>query len=305
VPTPPLDLSALPQDPGVYRFRDEVGRVLYVGRATELRRRVRSYWGSQKGRPRMRRMVPQIVGVEIVVCDSEHEAAWLERNLLEHRKPRWNRARGGLETPVYLRLDPQPKAPSLTVVHEVADSLTHFGPYLGGNQVRLAVSALGSVYPLAYAGEGLTGAAAAMAEARGVVPDDRATLVDALTDLLHRTPDAASDARTYLAERRDRAAKDLEFELAGRIQEQIQALAWLVSPQRVTSQHAVDATAAGWADGVLVEFGIKGGRLKTWTQRRCDAGDAEPLLAATPAAWTAFAQRNAELAAHVHGLHVG
>jgi excinuclease ABC subunit C len=305
VPTPPLDLSALPTAPGVYRFRDAAGRVLYVGRAVELRRRVRSYWGSQKGRPRMRRMVPQIVGVEVVACDSEHEAAWLERNLLEHRKPRWNRARGGLETPVYLRLDPQAKTPSLTVVHEIADSLTHFGPYLGGNQVRLAVSALGSVYPLAYAGEGLTGAAASMAQARGVVPADRGTLVDALSDLLHRGPDAAAEAHAYLEERRDRAAKDLEFELAGRIQEQIQALAWLVSPQRVTSQHPVDAVAAGWADGLLVEFGIKGGRLTTWTQRPCDADEAAPLVDATPAAWSDFVLRNAQLAAHVRGLHVG
>ncbi|MDQ8045479.1 MAG: GIY-YIG nuclease family protein [Solirubrobacteraceae bacterium] len=301
--SPPLDLAALPQAPGVYRFRDAAGRPLYIGRAVDLRRRVRSYWGSQRGRPRMRRMVPQIVAVEVAVCDSDHEAAWLERNLLEHRKPRWNRARGGLETPIYLRLDDSPRSPSLTAVHAVDDHVRHFGPYLGGNQVRLALSALSSIYPLAYARDGLTGAEQAMAAARGVLPDDRDAIAGALVALLERSPGAAADAYTWLLARRDDATKALEFELAGRLQAQLEALEWLTSPQRVTTQHPVDHVAAAWADGVLVEFGIVAGRVKTWTQRACAVDDADVAVAATRPEWVDFAQRNAELAAGLHALH--
>jgi len=97
-------VALLPAEPGVYRFRDASDRVLYIGRAVDyigravdLRRRVGSYWSNLGTRSRLRRMVERIVDVEVVVCDSDHEAAWLERNLLERMLPRWNRARGGSE----------------------------------------------------------------------------------------------------------------------------------------------------------------------------------------------------------------
>ena len=83
----PSSVSQLPAEPGVYRFRDVRDRALYIGRTADLRRRVPSYWGGLRDRRHLRRMVPNIARVEALVCASEHEAAWLERNLLEHRKP--------------------------------------------------------------------------------------------------------------------------------------------------------------------------------------------------------------------------
>src|SRR5690349_19555074 len=106
-------VARLPATPGVYRFRDARGRALYVGRASQLRRRVASYWGDLRGRRHLGRMVARIVRVEEVACESEHEAAWLERNLLERSMPPWNRTAGGQEVPVYLRLDARPGGPGL------------------------------------------------------------------------------------------------------------------------------------------------------------------------------------------------
>ncbi|MBJ7471573.1 MAG: GIY-YIG nuclease family protein [Solirubrobacteraceae bacterium] len=305
-PVAPLDLASLPAEPGVYRFWDAQGRVLYIGRAIDLRRRVRSYWGSLKGRPRMRRMVPQIVRVDVAVCASEHEAAWLERNLLEQRKPRWNRARGGLEVPVYLRLDASPRTPSLSVTHAASaeDAAACFGPYLGGTRVRTAVTALGTIYPLAYTGEALGGAERSMAQARGVIAADRERLAASIGLLLARDPATIAEACGQLQARRGRAAAELEFELAGRLQEQLEALEWLVSPQRVTVDGAGDATACGWADGVLVEFGIKAGRVRTWTQRECTEDEASPLIAATAPSHADFAHRAATTASHLRMLHL-
>jgi excinuclease ABC subunit C len=97
--------SLLPLGPGVYRFRDATGRILYLGRATSLRRRVASYWSDLGGRAHLSPMVAKIAWVEAVACDSAHEAAWLERNLLQARKPPWNRApAGGQEVEVWIRL---------------------------------------------------------------------------------------------------------------------------------------------------------------------------------------------------------
>ena len=69
--------TRLPSGSGVYRFRDGRGRVLYVGRAGNLRRRVRSYWGDLGDRSHLAPMVSRIARLEALACDSEHEAAWV------------------------------------------------------------------------------------------------------------------------------------------------------------------------------------------------------------------------------------
>ena len=292
-------VSRLPGAPGVYRFRDEGGRALYIGRAVDLRRRVRSYWGDLRDRRHLRRMVPRIATVEAVVCDSEHEAAWLERNLLEHRKPYWNRARGGQEVPVHVRLDERRGSASLSVVHRVDGPARHFGPYLGGSKVRLAVAGLHRVLSLAYAGDGLTGSDADMARARGVSADGRAELVRTAIALLERDPGAVTTVRAELVRRRDEAAAAWAFEQAARIQAELEAVDWVVAPQRATSPSPHDVDVNGYADGVLVSFEIRAGRLRAWSQRVCTPSAAAPLVARTGPEWTDFAQRAAGLAARL------
>ena len=299
----PVDLRRtilqLPRAPGVYRFRDARGTVLYVGRATELRPRVSSYWSKLRGRRHLARMVAQIDRVEAVACDSVHEATWLERNLLERSLPRWNRTRGGQETPVYLRLDTRPSAPGLSVAHVRQDAagVQYFGPYLGGERARQTVSALHRILPLAHAGTGLRGAELDMARARGIGTIDAADLADAVAAVLRRDPAAITQARSDLEGARDRASAAMAFELAGRIQGELQALEWTTGRQRVTVEDdATDIDAYGWSGGILVHFAIHAGRLDTWSQRSCAQVRAVPRLAATPPDWTGFAQRAAELA---------
>src|SRR4051795_11816556 len=134
-------VARLPVAPGVYRVSASDGRVLYNGRATEVRHRVASYWSDLADRRHLRRMIPRIHDIEAVECDSPHEAAWLERNLLEARMPRWNRTPGAQEVPVSVRVDPRPATPGVSVVHEhlVTGADDDFGPYLGGLRVRTAV----------------------------------------------------------------------------------------------------------------------------------------------------------------------
>jgi excinuclease ABC subunit C len=292
-------VARLPAEPGVYRFRDERGRALYIGRATNLRQRVGSYGGDLRDRRHLRRMVPRIVRIEAVVCDSGHEAAWLERNLLEHRKPYWNRSRGGQEVPVYLRLD----ARGLTIVHEhqVGDGARLFGPYLGGAKVRLAVSALGRVAPMAYAGDRLDGSARDLARVLGIAPTSRVALASMVAAVLDRDPSTMETFRAELARRRDAAAAALAFELAGRVQAELEALDWLTAEQKVTLSTLDDVDICGWAGGVLVRFELRSGRVRSWTQSACSESAAAAPLAATPPGWRRFAERAATLAATLAG----
>ncbi len=243
-------------------------------------------------------MVSRIERVEAAACDSEHEAAWLERNLLEQAKPRWNRAIGGLETSVYIGLNRR-----LEVRHERSGPGLVFGPYLGGDKVRLAVSGLHRVIPLAYAGDRLNGFDRDMARVRGVTPDSREELVSVAIAVLKRDAAAGARVRRDLRERRDSAAVALAFELAARIQAELEALDWVLAEQKVTRpENAVDVDVHGWSGGLLVTFQLRGGRMRSWTQRPSDERAARPCVEATPDEWRPFADRNAQLAARLLDL---
>ena len=240
-------------------------------------------------------MVPQIDCVEAVECDSEHEAAWLERNLIEQSKPRWNRAIGGLEVEVYIGLHRR-----LDVRHEQVGPGLLFGPYLGGEKVRLGISGLHRVIPLAYAGERLSGSDRDMARVLGVEPGSHADLIAAASAVLNRDPEAATRVRLELQARRDAAATALAYELAARIHAELDGLEWVVAEQKVTRlDPGSDLDVHGWADGILISLNMRNGRIRVWSQRPCDANEAKSKVDATPVEWRAFAQRNAALAARL------
>ena len=302
----------LPVGPGVYRFRDARGQVLYIGRASVLRHRVSSYWSDLRGRRHLVRMVPQIVRIEAVACDSVHEAVWLERNLLERAKPRWNRVRGGAEVPVCIRLERRTGAARLMVLHwPLVDrpggppsAVETFGPYLGGTRTRLAVSALERVLPLRYTDDRLAGGQRELASVRGVEAADQDRYLATVTAVLRRQPAEVETVREQLVRRRDRASAHLAFELAARIQQEIQAVDWIVSEQKVTRLFPADCDAYGWDNGLLVGFRIRGGRLCGWEQRTCRWPAAQPYLDQTPAGWSTFAAHNAELGRRLADAHL-
>jgi excinuclease ABC subunit C len=253
-------------------------------------------------------MVPQIVRIEAVACDSVHEAAWLERNLLERAKPRWNRIRGGMEVPVCIRVE-RAGVPRLTVVHwplvdDVGGSGT-FGPYLGGTRARLAVSALDRVLPLRYTDDRIAGCQRDLARVRGVAAADRDRFLATVTAVLGRQPAGVATVQDLLVRQRDRASANLAFELAARIQLEIEAVDWIVAEQKATQLvPAADCEAYGWDDGVLVGFQVRHGRLCGWDQRTCHWPAAQPFLDRTPAGWSAFAARNAELGKRLADAHL-
>lgn len=295
-------MRALPNEPGVYRFRDRDDQVLYIGRAAQLRSRVASYWSDLGDRSHLTPMVAAVTRIEAVVCASRHEAAWLERNLLEVALPPWNRTPGGQEVPVLIGLNAGPATPGLLVLHlpspEVA-STQLFGPYLGGLQVRQAVSGLQRLHPLPYTGTRLSAAERGLAERRGVDAQDREALSQALSRILGREPRAVRDARVALTELRRAAAASEAFELAARIHAELEGLEWVTSVQRATTSAGEDANVTAVSDGLAVTFTIRAGRLNGWRTRRTDPRSAAGSTG--PRRWRVFAERNAALAAALAG----
>lgn len=138
-----LDLTRnLPRTPGVYLFRDRHGRVLYVGKATNVRTRVRSYFGNDD-----RRKVPQLLreteSIDAVACAHPLEAAVREIRLIHAHEPRFNRQGKAWRAYAYLKLTLGERFPRLAVVREVRDDgAEYLGPFRtsgGAHRVREAI----------------------------------------------------------------------------------------------------------------------------------------------------------------------
>jgi len=278
-------------------MRDQAGRVVYVGRSRDLASRVRSYWVDLRDRPHLARMVARVEWVEPVVCESEHEAAFLESDLLERHPTRYNRTLV-MESIVWLRLDARPAGPSLDVFHAVDpfDGAEWFGPYLGWEPARLARAALLRLYPIGYTGRAMSRSDRELARSLGVGEDDREALASRIRSVLRREPAAVRVAMRGLEASRERAAGRLMFEHAGDVQESIRGLRWITEVQKLNALEPVDgdhrATAYAGGEPVSVVLSLRGGRM---AQRQVLRGY---HVARTPSGpWSELARENAELMA--------
>src|SRR5437870_3925422 len=134
-------LGELPACPGVYRFRDRAGRLLYVGKSVCLRQRVRSYFGEHAGRSqKLRRLRSRVAAVEWIETGSELEALLLESRLVKEHHPPFNSLLQRHRHLVFLRLDLADPFPRLEVTDRLCrDGARYFGPFtLTADAERLA-----------------------------------------------------------------------------------------------------------------------------------------------------------------------
>ena len=144
------DAERLPADPGVYLFRDEAGRVLYVGKAQSLRTRVRNYFrDGGDGRASVEFLLAKARSIDYVVTGTEQEALILENNLIKKHRPRYNVVFKDDKTYVNLRLDVKHPFPRLTVVRRPRrDGAMYFGPFTSAGSVRQTLRTLGRIFPM-------------------------------------------------------------------------------------------------------------------------------------------------------------
>ena len=137
----------LPRRPGVYLFRDRTGTVLYVGRATDLRSRVRSYFSAETRR-KVGQLLRELHSIDHVVCTGPLEAAVVEVRLIHAHRPRFNRAGTRWRRYRYLKLTPEP-FPRLSIVRAVRpDGATYLGPLPSHRNARLVADAIECAVPL-------------------------------------------------------------------------------------------------------------------------------------------------------------
>lgn len=142
-------LSNLPTQPGVYLYRDGEGKVIYVGKAKNLRSRVRSYFqDSRKLAPRTQRLVQQIRDLDTILVDSEVEALILEANLIKEHRPRYNVFLKDDKSYPYIRITNEPFPQVFVTRTIVQDGSKYLGPYTDVKHLRHIMKSVRKIFPI-------------------------------------------------------------------------------------------------------------------------------------------------------------
>jgi DNA polymerase III subunit epsilon len=258
----------LPRCPGVYLFRDAAGRVLYVGKAKDLRARVRSYF-SGDGRAKVADLLRELAAVDHLPCASELEAGVREVRLIQQHRPRYNRRGRNPERYAYLKLTRE-RFPRLSVVRKVLpDGARYLGPFRSGGQAELVKAAIEDALPLrrctARIGARGGGSPCALLELRrclgpctgAVAPEVYGTLVGRLEAALDGDPEALL---APLRQRMAGYAAEQRYEQAAAARDRLEALTRALAEARRTG-------ALAGAEEIVVAVPHPAGREVTVVRR--------------------------------------
>jgi len=271
--------SEIPTEPGVYRFLDATGRVLYVGKAKNLRARLSNYFGPLKSlHERTQRMLLSASDVKWTIVASEYEALQLEFTWIKEFEPPFNvRFRDDKSYP-YLAISMKDEAPRAFVTrNRELSGVRYFGPYTQSWAIRDTLDSLLRVYPVRSCSSGVyqrakrTGRPCLLAEIgkcaapcvdRISKPDHKA-LAKRLGDFIG-SGDQGHVAR--LRKRMQTASDEQNFELAARLRDDIAALESVLEKSTVVLDQKVDADLIGLARDELSAavsiFIVRGGRIR-------------------------------------------
>ncbi len=269
-------LNTLPERPGCYLMKDAEGRILYVGKAINLRNRVRSYFHANRGQDaKTRRLVREIADIEWIVVDSELEALILEMNLIKQHRPQYNvRLKDDKQYP-YIKIHWNEPFPKVTVTRQMQnDGARYFGPYTSAWAVHQTLDVLRRVFPYLTCNREITGR-----DARACLYYDiklcLAPCIGAVTQSEYRQ--MIADLEAFLSghtepvlarvqREMEQAADQLQFERAAALRDKIKALQSIVERQKVIfSPDYLDsdvlALARADGDACVQVFFIRGGKL--------------------------------------------
>lgn len=268
-------LDHLPDNPGVYLFKDRSGELLYVGKAASLADRVRSYF--QRGTdhsPKTALLVGQIADLETIVTRSELEALILESNLIKRHRPRFNVVLRDDKQYPYLRLPIKDRFPRLSIVRRVQkDGALYYGPYTPAGALRETLKVIKKSFPLATCTIEIDGTAEraclefeikrCMAPCTGNQSQkDYLKIVDQVRQFLEgRDHELLDDLRAQM----EAAAEREEFEEAARLRDRLFKIERTLEKQRITQTAATDQDVIGLArQGTAVDLQllfVRGGLL--------------------------------------------
>jgi len=250
-------LKALPAKPGIYIFKDKEGKVIYVGKATNLNSRVRSYLGAASSLSvKVRRLVSKIRDFEFIVTDSEQEALILECTMIKKYTPHYNIRLKDNKTFPYLRININNDWPSVYVTRRVQkDGAQYFGPFASRGSVRKTLRLIERLFPFRSCSKQIEGKdkrpcldyyihrclgpciGAVEKQEYGDVINEVILFLQGKQEIILRELNAKMKA----------AALQLHFERAALLRDQIRAIEAVIEGQRIATKLQGEKDAIGLA----------------------------------------------------------
>ncbi|MBM4405164.1 MAG: excinuclease ABC subunit UvrC [Chloroflexi bacterium] len=268
-------LAATPTKPGVYLMKDAKAQVLYVGKAANLRNRLRSYFGNPgEFSLKIAELMPRVEDFEYIVTDSEAEALLLENTLIKKHKPRFNIRLKDDKTYPYIKVTLAEDFPRLEVTRRVAsDGNRYFGPFASASSMRKTMAMLKRLFPYRTCTKAITGKDArpcleyyihrCVAPCVGLVNKEQYAQVINQTMLF--LDGRHESVLEQLKGEMEQAAESLKFERAAALRDQIKAVERVSEEQKAVSLERQDkdilAVAAGDDEAWVEVFFIRQGKL--------------------------------------------
>lgn len=274
-----IKIRNLPQSPGVYQFKDATGKVIYVGKAKNLKNRVKSYFArSQPANPKLSALVSKIHDIEIIVTPSEVEALILEANLIKKLKPKYNVSLKDDKSYPYIVVTNEPFPRVFTTRRIKLDGSRYFGPYTDAYSLKQTLKLIRDVFMVRSCKYYIDDEVIAKRKIKvcldyhikkcggpceGLVSKEEYNrMIEQVIQLLNGKID---DLVESLKIQMQKLADELKFEEAAVLRDKIKALEIYTSKQSIVSVEPIDrdifAIACEGEDACGVLFKVRDGKL--------------------------------------------
>ena len=268
-------LNNLPDKPGVYLMKDLKGSIIYVGKAINLRNRVKSYFLAQHAEsPKTRLLVQNIRDFECILTDTEVEALILESNLIKKYKPKYNIRLTDDKHYPYLRVTVQEVFPRIELVRSVKkDGARYFGPYTDTGAVHETLKLLKKIFPVRSCKQAVltrrerpclnAHIGQCRAPCCGLISnEDYRKIIDEVILFLEGKQEHL--VRLFTT-RMEKAAEELHFEKAAEIRDQLHSVEKIIEKQKIISERLIDMDIINYArnenETCLEIFFVRRGKL--------------------------------------------
>ena len=285
-------IKNLPSNPGIYQFLNDKGRVIYVGKANNLRNRVRSYFHENLSSPKTAIMVKKINDLELIITDNEIEALVLENNLIKKFKPRYNVNLKDDKSFPYIKVTKEPYPRVYPTRRVIKDGSKYFGPYTDVKNMKTSLRMINEVFKIRSCKLDITQESIDKEKFKvcldyhikkcdgpceGLISEiNYNEMVNEVVKVLKgKTDELIKDLNLKM----NLSVEQLEFEKAAEIRDKINQLAAISSRQKVVSDDLEDRDVISIAyegkDSACSIFNIRSGKLVGKKQLRLAIGEGE------------------------------
>jgi excinuclease ABC subunit C len=268
-------LARLPVSPGVYLMKDASGNIMYVGKAANLRNRVRSYFATgQRLSPKLERMVSRVANLDFFVTASEQEALILELNLIKRHRPRFNVRLKDDKTFPYLKIDINHDWPRVYVTRRLEENGgRYFGPFASAKSVRQTLKVLKEIFPFRSCSRPITGTDSrpcldyhiqhCLAPCIGATSKEE--YAEVIRQIVLFLEGKQERVVRELSQKMKQAAEALDFERAALLRDRIQAVEGVIEGQRIATtvrgEQDIIAFSQDRNQAYVQVFFVRGGKL--------------------------------------------